>query len=220
MEETAAEPAFITSNSTIITRADAFAVARSSTSKFLMIGSGFVGFVLGALLSVLLELRDRTFRTSIEIEQHLEPGTVSATPRAIGQTGKSPADLILDDHRSVFAEAFRLSWTNIQLAIAGPEASGLVGGRPNTVIGITSAMTGEGKSTHALAFARTAALSGERVVLIDADLRRAGISRLLDTEPGLTLRDFLCGQSPVSEVLYLEPHSGLYYVPSTPAIRR
>ena len=217
MEETAAEPAFITSNSTIITRADAFAVARSSTSKFLMIGSGFVGFVLGALLSVLLELRDRTFRTSMEIEQHLEPGTVSATPRAIGQTDKSPADLILDDPRSVFAEAFRLSWTNIQLVIARSEAAGLVGGRPNTVIGITSAMTGEGKSTHALAFARTAALSGESVVLIDADLRRAGVSRLLDVEPGLTLRDFLCGQSPVSEVLCVEPHSGLYYMPSTPA---
>jgi Mrp family chromosome partitioning ATPase len=182
----------------------------------LAFAGGFIGLTLGGLLAVFLEFRDKTFRTSTQVEQQIGSLRVGATPRAVGRGRKSPADVILTDNRSVFAEAFRLSWANIQLAVEGPKASSFGGRRPGTALGITSAATGEGKSTHALAFARTAALAGERAVLVDADLRRAGVSRLLDQRFRFTLGDFLQGQCTADDVIAVEERSGVHFVPSTP----
>ena len=214
--ETAANPAFITPNSTIASRANASAATTSSNTKTLAFAGGFVGFTLGSLLSLLLELRDKGFRTSAEVQEHVGPLTVSATPRVPGRQRKSPADIILEDNWSAFAEAFRVSWANIQLAAAGPTSASLNGTRPGTVLGITSAASGEGKSLHALALARTAALAGENVVLVDADLRRSGVSRRLDQDFCFTLSDFLEGRCIADDVIAIEKRSNVHFVPSVP----
>ena len=215
--ETAANPAFITPNSRIASRANASAATTSSQTKILAFAGGFVGFTLGSLLSLLLELRDRGFRTSAQVQEHFGPLTVSATPRVPGRQRKSLADIILEDNWSAFAEAFRVSWANIQLAVAGPTSASLISGaRPGAVLGITSAASGEGKSLHALALARTAALAGENVVLVDADLRRSGVSRRLDQEFCFTLNDFLEGRCTADDVIAIEERSNVHLVPSVP----
>jgi polysaccharide biosynthesis transport protein len=212
--ETAANPAFITPNSTIASRANALATSTSSKTKMLALGGGFAGLTFGSLLSLLLELRDKGFRTSAQLQQQIGALTVSGTPRAIGYRRQSPADIILNDNRSALAEAFRVSWANIQLAVARPKSASFGGGRPGTALGITSAATGEGKSTHALALARTAALAGESVVLVDADLRRSGLSRLLDRGFSFTLRDFIENRCTANDVIAIEERSGVHFVPS------
>jgi uncharacterized protein involved in exopolysaccharide biosynthesis/Mrp family chromosome partitioning ATPase len=215
--ETAANPAFITPNSTIASRANASAATTSSKTKTLAFVGGFVGFTLGSLLSLLLELRDKGFRTSAEVQEYVGPLTVSATPRVPGRQRQSPADIILEDNRSAFAEAFRVSWANIQLAVAGSTSASLISGmRPGTVLGITSAASGDGKSLHALALARTAALAGENVVLVDADLRRSGVSRQLDQDFCVTLNDFLEGRCTADDVIAIEERSGVHFVAGVP----
>jgi uncharacterized protein involved in exopolysaccharide biosynthesis/Mrp family chromosome partitioning ATPase len=215
-EETAADPAFITSNSTVVSRANPSAAWSSSRVPALAFAGGFLGFTLGCLLALLLEHRDKTFRTSTQVQQQVNSRTVGATPRVTRRGRKSLADLILDDNRSALAEAFRLSWANIQLAIEGPRSDSVYGKGPGKALGITSAATGEGKSTHALAFARTAALAGDRVVLVDADLRRSGVSRLLGRELHFTLHDFLVGRCTADDIIAVEEQSGISFVPSTP----
>jgi len=180
----------------------------------LAFGGGFVGLTLGSLLALLREHRDKGFRTSAQVQQQIGSLIVSATPRAIGRQRKSPADIILKDNRSAFAEAFRVSWANIHLAVAGPRSASLRGRRQGIALGITSAASGEGKSTHALGLARTAALAGEKVVLVDADLRRSGVSRLLDPDPRFTLRDFLEGRCAADDVIDIEERSGVRFVSS------
>ena len=213
--ETAANPAFITPNSTIASRANAAAASTSSKTKVLAFAGGFVGLTLGSLLSLLLELRDKGFRTSAQVQQQIGSLTVSATPRALGRWRRSPADIILNDNRSALAEAFRVSWANIQLAVGDPRSASFRA-RLGTALGITSAGSGEGKSTHALALARTAALAGENVVLVDADLRRSGLSRLLDQDICFTLRDFIQDRCTANDVIAIEERSGVHFVPSTP----
>jgi polysaccharide biosynthesis transport protein len=215
--ETAANPAFITPNSTIASRANESATSTAPKAPVLAFAGGFIGLTLGSLLSLLLELRDNGFRTSAQVQQQIGSLTVSAMPRAIGRRRKSPADIILNDHRSAFAEAFRVSWANIHLAVVGPRSASFGGRRLGTALGITSAASGEGKSTHALALARTAALAGESVVLVDADLRRSGVSRLLNQDFGFTLRDFLQDRCTADDVVATEARSGLHFVPSAPA---
>jgi uncharacterized protein involved in exopolysaccharide biosynthesis/Mrp family chromosome partitioning ATPase len=217
VEETAANPAFITPNSTIASRANASAALTSSKTKVLAFAGGFVGLTFGSLLSLLLELRDKAFRTSAEVQQHIGSLTVSATPRAVGRWRRSPAHMILNDNRSAFAEAFRVSWANVHLAVAGPKSASIGGRGPGTALGITSAASGEGKSMHALAFARTAALAGENVVLVDADLRRSGVTRLLNQDFSFTLSDFLKDRCTANDVIAIEERSGVHFVPSTSA---
>jgi succinoglycan biosynthesis transport protein ExoP len=215
--ETAANPAFITPNSTIASRANASSASTSSITKVLAFAGGFVGLTFGSLLSLLLELRDKGFRTSAQVQEHVGSLTVSATPRAVGRWRRSPADIILNDNRSAFAEAFRVSSTNIHLAVAGPKSASIGRRGPGTAFGITSAASGEGKSMHALALARTAALAGENVVLIDADLRRSGVTRLLNQDFSFTLSDFLQDRCTANDVIAIEERSGVHFVPSTSA---
>jgi uncharacterized protein involved in exopolysaccharide biosynthesis/Mrp family chromosome partitioning ATPase len=214
--ETAANPAFITPNSTIASHASESTASASSKIKVLAAAGCFVGLTLGSLFAVLLELRDKGFRTGAQLQQQTGSLTVCATPRALCRKRKSPADIILSDNRSSFAEAFRVSWANIQFAMANPRSGSFGGRRQGTALGITSASSGEGKSTHALALARTAALAGDDVVLVDADLRRAGCSRLLDRDFRFTLRDFLQERCTANDVIALEECSGVHFVSSTP----
>jgi polysaccharide biosynthesis transport protein len=214
--ETAANPAFVTPNSKIASRANAFATSTSPKAKILAFGGGFVGFTFGSLVSLLLELRDRKFRTSGEVREHMGSLAVSATPRAIGRQRKSPADAILNDNRSAFAESFRVSWTKIHFAVAGPKSVSVGGGGPGVALGITSAASGEGKSVHALGLARTAALAGETVVLVDADLRRSGVSQLMHQDFEYTLGDFLHGHCTANDVILVEERSGIHFVPGAP----
>ena len=214
--ETAANPALITPNSIIASHANASAASASSRTKPLIFAGGFVGFTLGSLLSVLLEIRDRGFRTSAQVQQHIGSLSVSATPRAVGRHRKAPADIILYDARSGFAEALRVSWANIQHAIEGMKPAHSAGKLSGTALGITSAASGEGKSVHALALARTAALAGEDVVLVDADLRRSGVSRLLHQDFRFTLKDFLQDRCKADDIIAVEQRSGLHLVPGAP----
>jgi uncharacterized protein involved in exopolysaccharide biosynthesis/Mrp family chromosome partitioning ATPase len=216
MAETAADPAFITPNSIIASRANPSATSTSPKAKSLAFAGAFAGLTLGSLLSVLLELRDKKFHSSAQVQQHVGGLTVSAIPRAVRWSGMSPADLILDENRSAFAEAFRVSWANIQLSIDEPRSSSLSSSRFGITLGITSASSGEGKSIQALALARTAAVAGENVVLVDADLRRCGVSRLLDQNSCFSLRDFLEDRCTVKDVIGIEERSGVHFVPSSP----
>jgi succinoglycan biosynthesis transport protein ExoP len=150
------------------------------------------------------------------VQEHVGPLTVTATPRAVSRQRRCPADIILDDNRSALAEAFRVSWAKIHLAFAGPQPASVAGRGPGTVVGITSAASGEGKSVHALAFARTAALAGENVVLVDADLRRSGVSRLVNLDFRFVLSDFLQDRCTANDVIAAEERSGLRFVPSAP----
>ena len=86
-------------------------------------------------------------------------------------------------------------------------------------LGITSASTGEGKSTHALAFARTAALAGEKVVLVDADLRRSGVSRLIEQSFCFTLQGFSHGRCTADEVVCLRRALGCSFRAEHPRAR-
>ena len=211
--ETAANPAFVTPNSTIASRANASATSTSPKAKMLAGAGGFVGFTFGSLLSFLLELRDKRFRTSAQVQEHIGSVAVSATPRAVGRYRKSPADIIVNDNRSAFAEAFRVSWAKIHFAVAHPKSVVVNARGPGIALGITSAASGEGKSVHALALARTAALTGEKVVLVDADLRRSGVSRLIKQDFCFTLRDFLDERCAADDAIVIEGSSGVHFVP-------
>ena len=73
---------------------------------------------------------------------------------------------------------------------------------------VTSAVQGEGKSTTAANLAVAAALAGKRVILVDADLRRASVHRLFGLKNKTGLSSVLTGRTTLSESLHKIPLPG------------
>lgn len=88
------------------------------------------------------------------------------------------------------AEAYRLLRTNVLFAL--PFAS-LGEGQTCRIIGVTSSLSGEGKSTTALNLAYTLARSGRKILLVEADMRLPTISKRLGLEENRGLSNLLAG---------------------------
>lgn len=111
-------------------------------------------------------------------------GSVSRASRAV------PA--ILNEPRSAFAEAFRSLRISIEQATTGP----------TQVLAVTSALPKEGKTTIAACLAQSLALTDGPTILVDCDLRRRGVSRLLalpKDRPGLI--EVLDGSATLDEAM-------------------
>ena len=91
------------------------------------------------------------------------------------------------------AEAYKLLRTN--LAFSLPVKDGC------QIIGVTSALRGEGKSTTAINIAYTIAQTQKNVLLIEADLRLSTIAKRLQLRPRPGLTNFMIGQYRGNDVL-------------------
>jgi non-specific protein-tyrosine kinase len=119
------------------------------------------------------------------IETALAP--ISRNGRALATAAPTAALVMLTDPRSPAAEAYRSLAANLQFATQA------TGPSPRT-IGLTSAGTGEGKSTTLANLAIALAEAGRRVIVIDADLRRPGLHSLFGLEQRDGLSSVLLGE--------------------------
>lgn len=115
--------------------------------------------------------------------------------------------LALEAPQSVFAQTLR----NTKLV-----SDAKVQGSPSRVIGILSALPGEGRTTVAANFATLLAASGKRTLLIDADLRNSRMSRMLKPAPTAGLADAIVGDASWTSLVRVDPQSKLAILPSLP----
>jgi succinoglycan biosynthesis transport protein ExoP len=150
------------------------------TPLFLMVGL-VLGTALGAGAVGGAELLATGYRSAAEIETDLELPFLAGAPEVSGRRLRrlsrlsrlgratpptSPADYVVAKPASAFAESIR--------NVRGTLLADTDGGKPKTIC-VTSALTGEGKSVIAVSLARIMAMSGDRVLLVDCDLRRGGL---------------------------------------------
>lgn len=162
--------------------------------RFLALGL-LAGLVLGALLAVLRDLLDVTVRSS------------SAAAELVG----APTLGVVDEDRDERgrAESVRQLRTNLAfLRAAGRREAGA------DVVIVTSALRGEGKTTTALDLARSMALGGEQVLLVEADLRRPTLAAALGLESERGLSAVLTGQVEVGAAVRPGGIDGLSVLPA------
>jgi capsular exopolysaccharide synthesis family protein len=152
---------------------------RSYTSETAVLALAIlVGLGSGFGIVFLIVVRDDRFTSVIEVSATLGDTVVGLLPE-VGQNGQGPMPLLeLNDTRHIYAESYRSLRSAILFLTPENE-------RPRVLL-VASAMPGEGKSTVAANLARTLALSGSRVLLVDGDLRKGHLHRLLGLqgEPG------------------------------------
>ena len=103
---------------------------------------------------------------------------------------------IVESPFSAFAEAIRSVKVAIDLSPT------VTGGR---IIGFTSSIPNEGKSSIAVAVARLAAQTGARTLLVDCDLRNPSLSRLLSPKAACGLLEVASGKSTLEKAIWLDP---------------
>ncbi len=174
-----------------------------------------VGLVGGIGLALLREYMDNTVKTPGDVELLTKLPSLAVVPSFEGANGNgrgmrllrsAPANghhahIELVSHhlpKSQTSEAFRALRTALLLSQAE---------HPPQVILVTSALPREGKTTAAANLAVTLAQLGDRTVLVDADLRKPGVSRVLSLADGkyAGLSSYLAGVSSLDLVTVQHP---------------
>ncbi|MBI5230782.1 MAG: polysaccharide biosynthesis tyrosine autokinase [Coriobacteriales bacterium] len=157
-------------------------VVPDSPRKKLALALGLlVGLGLGVGAAVLRDTLDQSIGTRHDAGEIAGAPVLSAI---VEDVTVKETPLIVHDAFSPRAEAFRQLRTNIRFLSVDTEVRSLV---------VTSSVPGEGKSTTSANLAIAMAQSGERVVLIDADLRRPTIGDMFLLPGGVGLTSVLLG---------------------------
>jgi capsular exopolysaccharide synthesis family protein len=153
---------------------------RSYTLESSIMALALMGGLAGGLgIVLLLAVRDDRFTSVIEVNATFGDAVVGLLPE-MAQTDEAAMSVLEpNDPRYMFAESYR----SLRSALLFQP---IEGERPKVLL-ITSTLPDEGKSTIAANLARTMALAGSRVLLVDADLRKGHLHEMLGMQcaPGL-----------------------------------
>ena len=192
--------AYIPTESTvqIITAAEPSLVpVRPKLTLNLALG-GIFGLIMGVGLAFFIEYLDTSVKTIDDVERTLGATVLGVIPQNVGL-------LIEEGPDGPHAEAYRVLRTNILFSRKDPAAN---------AIGVVSGGAGEGKSTTIFNLATAFAQSGDRVLIVDSDLRRPAIHKFLGVSNRVGLTNYLLGQNSLEEVIQTTPLSTMDFLPS------
>lgn len=176
----------------VIDRAEPQPRPTSPNKPLLYALSLLVALAAGAGTIAVMEMTSGGFRSVEEVQDQLGIPVLAVVPKV--PKGQNPADLMLERPTSMFAESYR---------IARAAVLGVKGTRSPKVIAITSSLPAEGKTTSAVAFARTLATAGAKTLLVECDIRRAAVRQIVRTPvPAVGLVEVLHGEASVDEAIH------------------
>ncbi|MCI1676111.1 MAG: polysaccharide biosynthesis tyrosine autokinase [Ancrocorticia sp.] len=167
---------------------------------------------LGLLLGLFLGIGIAVLRAVLDTRIHSKADIAEVTNLPIiGTVGKDAESakrplIALDDPRNPLVESYRTLRTNLQyINIDSNDKKSIV---------ITSAGPSEGKSTTAVNLAIVMADAGSRVLIIDADLRKPKVSKLLGIEGSNGLSDLLVGRLNLEDALQRWGRRQIFVLPA------
>ncbi|KIU45299.1 MULTISPECIES: polysaccharide biosynthesis tyrosine autokinase [Bradyrhizobium] len=223
--ENVQQQSFPVSEARVITRASR-PLSKSHPQTLVVLAiSTLGGLIAGLGLGVLRDLYDRVFRTADMVEAILDtdciaivprvpPGQIKAAvaagrpslpgaPRAIQRGAEPVLWAAIDAPFSRFSEAIRSIKVNADLNVT----------KPSKILGLTSALPNEGKSTLAFVFAQLVSQSGARVLLVDCDLRNPSLSRKVAATAERGILDVLSNNATLHDTVWRDPETGLAFLP-------
>ena len=164
----------------------------------------FAGIGGGITLAFAYEYFVGGITSAIQLGNLLPVRVGAVIPReALPADQKTVADKVVNEPMSLIAESFRRLRAAVDRACPDDPGKG-------KVIMVCSSVPAEGKSTTALALARTYAAAGKKTLLIDADLRNPSQHSFIGCEPKHGLLDYLLDEVDGDEVFYdADPKSSL-----------
>jgi len=130
---------------------------------------------------------------------------LTGATKRLATDGQKQYRQVVEEPLSAFAEAFR----SIKVAV---DIGATI--KQNKIIGVTSSLPREGKSTIASNLAQLMAHAGKRVMLIDGDLRNPMLTRNLGLGAAAGLLEVLAGKVDWQQAVYIDNQTGLAFMPA------
>jgi capsular exopolysaccharide synthesis family protein len=202
--------------------------SKSKPRTFFVLAMGILGGIaLGIALGLLREIMDRGFRTSAQMEERLQLPCLSLVPllrhrevnkltaRVTIQAEKNLGERTLSRGSGIYWAAlampssrFAESIRSIRFAFDPHPTK-----TSNQVIGITSTLPNEGKSTISASLAQLLAHAGKRVIIVDCDLRNPSLSANLAPNADAGLIDVLMDARSLEDTIWRDPRTNLAFLP-------
>ncbi len=170
-----------------------------------------VGLMLGLGAGVLAEIFDQSVKNADELESKVGYPAIASIPtiskrmmRQMPPSERHPSGYLVGRPMSAFTEALRVLRTVIVYSKLDFSVK---------VVAITSALPDEGKTTISMCLARVAAMSGQRVVVVDCDLRKQSISDVIDLESDQGILQVLAGEATWQQAIVNDPNSDAHVLP-------
>ncbi|HEU5070052.1 MAG TPA: polysaccharide biosynthesis tyrosine autokinase [Verrucomicrobiae bacterium] len=144
-----------------------------------------VGLVVGIGLAFFIEYLDTSVKTIDDVERALQAPVLGVIPQNVGL-------LIKEGAESPHAEAYRVLRTNILFSRKDEKRNCMC---------VVSAGAGEGKSTTVFNLATIFAQSGHRVIIVDSDLRRPTLHKMVGVSNSIGLTNYLLKQNTLEQVI-------------------
>lgn len=199
-------------NVNVLSRPSAPQLQGPSAVRIVSAVLAFIATLVAAARLAMYARRRSMFDTSADVQRTLGLGVLAIIPRLPRpkkqgkgmQAADQPADALITGSNQAFGEAFQSMQRAFGIRAAGPKPQ---------VVAVCSALPNEGKTTVSACFARSAAMSGCRVLLIDCDGRHAALSALFsEAKVRAGLVQLLRGDAKVEQAIAIDPFSGAYII--------
>lgn len=160
----------------------------------------FASAVIAMLLVAFTSSSVRVVRSCDEIEMKTGVPSLGYLPKI---RKKRPELVISKNPESHFSESIRTLYTSLSLTFTGKKIKTLM---------VTSAESGEGSTTVAVSLANSRALVGDKVLVVDLNLRKPRVHSIfkMSRSPGVV--ELLSGDCPIEEVVRSDLESGVHFI--------
>jgi succinoglycan biosynthesis transport protein ExoP len=221
--ESVQQQSFPITEARVITQASRPLRPSAPRPLFVLALSGVGGLLLGLGLARLRDLSDRVFRTSEQVETILQTDCLAVLPKIARKDSKEAQSAgayagpraiqrndglfwhVIDEPFSRFSESIR----SLKVATDLHNLS-----TQNRVVGFTSTLPNEGKSTIAGSFAQLLAKSGARTLLVDCDLRNPSLTRVLASGAKSGVLEYLAGNASMADIIWTDHSTKLDFLPA------
>lgn len=170
-----------------------------------------LGLVTGAGGAYAMEILNAGFTTPKEIEHALElPLLASISRMPLSELSVDGKQVTMPEYpilkpMSRFSEAIRSLRSAVQMSDVD---------HPPRVLQVTSTIPGEGKSTLAATMAVSAAQSGQKILILDCDLRHRSTSKYFRAEKAAGLVDYLAHSAELKKCVFFDDRTGVWVFPA------
>ena len=200
-KETGSQQSFQEADASLLSAAAVPQTPSYPNKKMMLMLSIIAAGCFGVVLAFVIEQLDQGFRSMEQVEQMLgvNPLGLAPTLPVSAKVRYKPQEYILNRPRSAYAEAIRSLYTSLLLSDAE---------RPPKVVMVASSLPREGKTSTALSLGIMQAKVGQNVIIVDCDLRRPSVHKVLGlrSRPGLV--EYLAGEVTLDQALAIDPASG------------
>lgn len=165
--------------------------------------AALIGLLLPAAILYLTMLLNDKIQSKKDIEQIVKIPIVGM----VGHNRRSEYLVVNENSKSIITEAFRS--IRLNLTYFAPD-------KKNKVIGVTSSVSGEGKTFFTMNLAAVYALAGKKTVVVMSDLRKPKYEAELGLDLMKGLSTYLTGQSNYEESVQATKVKNLYIIPAGP----